>query len=125
MDTGTHTTAPHDLSKATRLKHVTFARTRMRSIVQWIIMTLQTVKSENLQSITICPDHNISATVGEADHQEWNGLNRVLVQFWSTHSIRQCIMYLAGRGEKDMRDCAPSLFPELARRGLVDMVELS
>ena len=93
------------------------------SVVQWITTTLQTVKSKNLRSITVCPDHNYPETLGEAARQEWNDLDRLLVQFWSTHSIRPQFMYVEGRGEKHLRDCVPSLLPELTRRGLVDLIE--
>ena len=87
-------------------------------------MTLQTVKSENLQSITISPDRNVPTTIGEADRKGWNDLDMLLVQFWNTHSIRPRVMYPAGRENEYTRDCVPSLLPELTRRGLVDMVQL-
>ena len=122
-DAGTHRMIPHDLSKATKLKRVKFHRTRMRSIVQWFTMTLQTIESKDLQTIAIYPDHDGPLTVGGAEHQEWNDLDRLLVQFWTTHSIRPRVMYPA-EGEKNIRDCVPRLLPELTRRGLVDLVQI-
>jgi len=110
---------PHDLSKAMKLKRITFLQTTMGSTVQWITMALQTVVSKNLRSITICVDRFVLVTVGEAAHQEWNDLDRLLVQFWNTHSIRPRVTRLVG---KDMRDFAQSLLPELTRRELVDLV---
>jgi len=95
----------------------------MRSTVQWITKTLQTVDSKNFQSITICPENNVPETVGEATHQEWNDLDRLLVQFWTSHSIRPQVTYVTDRGGKDFRVDAPSLLPGLTRRGLVDIVE--
>jgi len=111
---------PHDLSKATKLKHVWFPQTGLWSSVQWITMTLQTVKSKNLRSITIYADHFVPVRVWEAARQEWNDLDQLLVQFWSTHSIRPRVMHPAGR---DLRDRVRSLLPELTRRELVDLVE--
>ena len=114
-----------DLSKATKLKHVKFLRQRTRSTVQWITTTLQTVESKNLESITIFPfDKSLPETVEEQAYQEWQDLDRLLVQFWASHSIRPQLAYVAGRrGTKDLGGDAPKLLPELTRRGLVDLVE--
>jgi len=87
-------------------------------------MTLQTVKSKNLQSITISPFYCVPVTVGGAILQERNDLDRLLVQFWFTHSIRPQVMYLVGNGWEDPRDCVPSSLPELTRKGLVDLVKI-
>ena len=87
-----------DLSKATKLKHLKFMRRRTRSILQWITMTLQTVKSENLQSITIYPQDPGPETVEEEAYQEWQDLDRLLVQFWTSPSIRPRVVYVVGRG---------------------------
>ena len=48
-------------------------------------------------------------------------LDRLLVQFWVTHSIRPRVVNAAGKG---LRGYGPSLLPELTRRGLVDLVEI-
>jgi len=95
----------------------------MRSTVQWITVALQTVESQNLQSITICPDRNVPEMVGEATRREWRDLDRLLVRFWASHSIRPQVMYVAGRRGQDLGSNAPSLLPELTRRGLIDLVE--
>ena len=113
-----------DLSKATRLKHVKFLRRNMRSGIQWIATTLQTVKSGSLQSIAIWPDNNVPEVVGEAVYQEWNHLDRLLVQFWTSHSIRPQVAYVSGKGGKDFGCDVPSLLPELTRRGLIDLFEI-
>ena len=111
-----------DLSKATKLKQLKF-RKKNRSSVQWITMTLQTVESRKLQSITICPQGPGPETVVEEAYQEWQDLDHLLVQFWTSHSIRPRVRYVAGREGKDLRGDAPRLLPELTRRGLVDLVE--
>jgi len=88
-------------------------------------MTLRTVKSENLRQITIQPAKSLVEMAGEEDDLEWKGLDRLLVQFWITHSIRPQIMYRAGsNGRKDLGDCAKGLLPELTRKELVDLVEI-
>ena len=112
-----------DLSKAAKLKYLTFLRRHPRSTVQWITAALQTVNSKTLQSITIRPDGGRPETIGEEFHQEWRHLDHLLVQFWTSHSIRPRVMYVAWKGKKGLRDCLPSLLPELTRRGLVDLVQ--
>ena len=112
-----------DLSKATKLKHLKFLRTIKRPTVQWITAALQTAESKNLQSITICPDDNVPESVWEPVRQEWRDLDQLLVQFWTSHSIRPQVVYVARKGGKDLRTDAPNLLPELTRRGLVDLVE--
>ena len=115
-----------DLSKATKLKHVKFLRTKMRSTVRWIVKALQTVESKYLESITVFPfDKSLPETVEEEVYQEWQDLDRLLVRFWTSHSIRPQVAYVAGRrGTKDLEDDAPKLLPELTMRGLVDLVEI-
>jgi hypothetical protein len=110
-----------DLSKATKLKVVEFRCAR--SNVQWIATALQTIKSENLQQITI----NLfpaSGRVGEAVRREWLNLDRLLTQFSTSRSIRPKIVYVEREGGADLKNLALSLFPELTRRGIIDVVEL-
>jgi len=96
----------------------------MGASVQWITTTLQTAESKTIRDITIYPFHSFPETIRGAVCQEWKDLDRVLVQFWTSHSIRPQVMYGASEGVKDMRDDIPSLLPELTRRGLVDLVEV-
>ena len=105
-----------DLSKASKLKYLEFVLADPS--VQWITMTLRTVKSKNLQFIGINPYDDGPQIISEADHQEWQVLDHLLVQFWTSHSIRPWVMYM----EEDLKDRVPSLLPELTRRGLVDLV---
>ena len=125
MDVDTSGIVSLDLSKTTKLKHVKFLHTSVKSTVRWITTTLRTVESKTLQSITICPGSKIPETVGEAIHQEWKDLDRLLARFWTSHSIRPQVVYVVGKEGKDFRGTAPSLLPELTRRGLVDLVEAS
>jgi hypothetical protein len=83
-------------------------------------MALQTVQSKNLQQITINPYGTFVNPIGATDPQEWQDLDRLLVRFWISHSIRPKIVYQAETG---LNDLAPSLLPELMGRGAVDLVE--
>ena len=112
-----------DLSKATKLKDLAL-RWRGPS-PQRITMALQTIESKKLQHITIhLYNTTLEDPVEEMDHREWQDLDHLLVQLWTSHSIRPQAAYEVVGGGKDLRDHAPSLLPELTRRGLVDLVEV-
>ena len=87
-------------------------------------MALQTVGSENLRQITIYPytktsDHPIE----EAARQDWRDLDLLLVRLWTSRSIRPRLMYGPDAGGKEAGDYAPSLLPELTRRGVIDLAK--
>lgn len=113
-----------NLSKATKLRDLMFHC--KISDVRWIIAALQTINSKDLHQITI---HTYAAALYAATdtdritavYREWQDLDQMLVQFWTTHSIRPQLAY-SGIGGRDMRDRVPSLLPELTGRGLVDLV---
>ena len=111
-----------DLSKATGLSDLVFrcAVPNVRSAVT----ALRTVKSKNLQQITIrlYPANLRDWTEGE-DHPELQDLDRTLVQFWILHSICPRFLYGLEGEEMDTMAHVSLLFPELTRRGLVDVVE--
>jgi len=99
-----------DLSEARKLKHLVL-RYGMPSI-RWITMALQTAKSKNLQTITIRPDATTFGNpVGVTLYEEWQELDDLLVQLWTSRSIRPKVM---------CRGSCLILLPELTRRGLVD-----
>ena len=84
------------------------------------LLNIQTVKSKTLQRITI---HLHSATIRdpiEEVAQGWQDLDHLLVRFWTSRSVRLRLVY---EGGNYLRDHAPSLLPELTKRGLVDLVE--
>ena len=110
-----------DLSKASKLKYLEFQRGELN--VRWITTRLRTVKSKSLQCVCINPDVDIPGEIGEGFHQEWQDLDRLLVQFWTTHSIRPRVVYVPTNGEEDMGDRVLGLLPELTKRGLVDLVQ--
>ena len=96
-------------------------------------MALQTITSEHkdLQQISIClsyditldgPDVNIREKIGETVYKQWLDLDRLLIRFWESHSIRPEISYPYGSrdGPKEVLDC---LLPEIMKREIADLVE--
>ena len=106
-----------DLSEATKFGHLEFRWGS--SNVQRITAALQIIKSKTLQHISL--HLGTVDTIGDAVFQEWQDLDRLLVQFWTLHPIHLQVTYEMGEG--DLRDHLPGLLPELTRRGLVDLVE--
>jgi hypothetical protein len=111
---------PLDLSKATKLKDLSFRCEGPNT--QRITMALQSVKSEAFRQITIHPYGTFPNPIGPVERGQWQDLDSLLVQFWTSHSIRPVIKYKPREGGRDLGRLAPSLLPELMRRGLVDLV---
>ena len=86
-------------------------------------MTLQTVKSQGIERIDVYPPDILQKTIGEAVYPEWQDLDCLLVQFWTSHSVRLRVVCVAGKRGGDLRDRVPSSLPELTRRRFVDLVE--
>ena len=123
MSTATNGTPPLDLSKLTRLKEVVFERGR--SMDQWIARTLETAESINLQHITIRSPIAPALPMTEPVYLDWQDLDRVLLQFWTSRSIRPKIMY-NGEGRRiNLGELARGLLPELTSRRVVDLVKLT
>ena len=111
-----------NLSMATKLKHLAFKCAGPS--IKWVTMALQTVKSKNLQGIVLWPNPGIFGHVDmktEPILQQWRDLDHLLVQFWTSHSIRPEVAYRTGERRRDMRDHVPDLLPELTRNGAIDM----
>jgi len=123
-----------DLSGATRLKDAAF-RYESHNI-DWITSALRTITSEHqdFQQITIyiprlrlwtlfTIDADGEATFGEPFRGQWLDLDRLLVQFWESRSIRPRI---CPRLEEECRDaeiCLKFLLPEITKRGVFDLFE--
>jgi hypothetical protein len=120
VDVDTSGTPPLDLSKATKLKELSFRFEWLG--LQRITMALQTVQSKYLQQITICPRGNFANPVEETVCLGWQDLDHLLVRFWTSHSIRPEIIYEAGEKHDVWNLLALKFLPELTRRGLVDLV---
>ena len=115
-------TTVFDISAAVKLNRLVFRCSR--PTVQWIVMTLQTIDSKDLRHITVrFKPYNFRRVAHETICREWGDLDRLLVQLWTSHSIRPKVAWGPRLGRKDMRAYVSRLLPELTRRGLVDLVE--
>ena len=142
LDAGTPKAPFPDLSRASKLKDLTFVCTA--SDVSWITAALQTVEPGNLQQITIIlrREPQGDATERTIPRQRWQNLDRLLVQLCTSYSIRPRLVYTPDIGpganrrtlgsllcpgedtrERDTRDYVLNLLPELANRGLVRLVQ--
>jgi hypothetical protein len=118
-----------DLSKATKLKDVVFRPGPWK--VEWVIAALQTItpNHRDLRQITIrIPHHlthagalaNIRRSIGEAHVRLWLDLDLFLAQLWETRSIRTKVVCTTERSTGVDIGC---LFPEMTKRGILDLVE--
>ena len=106
-----------DLSKTTKLKDLVFRCESTR--IGWIHTALQTVKSENLRQIAIhIGSPSLGSLVWDTVNEEWRDFDQLLVQFWTSHSIRPKVVFVANYMGNRLR----RMLPELTRRGLVDLV---
>ena len=110
-----------DLSEVTKLKYVISSCNR--SDVQWITTTVKTAGSKNLQKVAIYLYANIPAEIREAVCREWEDLDRLLVELWTSSSVRPKIMYHTGKGEDNVGDPVLRLLPELRGEGSSSMVD--
>lgn len=102
-------------------------------------MTLRTItpNHRNLQIALYVPDvhydpapnrtnfANVSLAIGEAIHEQWLELDRLLVQLWELHSIRTKAFYYPGKDGEDQSSSVYSLLPEMTRGGIADLVRRS
>ena len=131
------TSAPIDLSKATRLRDIAFLCGRLGA--EWAAMVLRAVTSnhQNLRQITLSlPDlarspflhridpANVRDALGEAVYSHWLDLDHVLAQLWESHSTRPRILHYTPSGEdwRGPNSCVDGVFPEITRRGIADLV---
>ena len=121
VNTGTSGAPSLDLSKATKLRDVEFRCGKPD--IRWITMALQTIESRSLQQITIDLYTPSVRQIGETVSQEWLDLDRLLVQFSTSHSIRPKITNGKCEGGTNLATIVPVLLPELTRRGVVDVAE--
>ena len=105
------TPLPLDLSNAMQLKDLEFRWGNAN--VQWITVTLRTVRSRLLQRITLYL-HNIRLTPTEDSFREWHELDHLLVQLWTSHSVLPKILY-----GNILEEFIPRLLPEITRRGFI------
>jgi len=86
-------------------------------------------KHQELRKILICVPHCLSffvlnTFVQAASYGQWLDLDRLLVQFWESHSTCPEVICTTQEGERqNTRDFVEFLLPELTRRGMVDLTE--
>jgi len=98
-------------------------------------MALRTItpKHRDLRQISIylhCPSHPAGAEVGVVRaigrriYEQWLDLDRLLVQFWESHSIRPRLVRTTPAQETpDAERCIGRLLPEVTKRGIAELVE--
>ena len=121
-----------DLSKAAGLKNVVF-RVSPES-VGWVTTALQTIPPEHrdLQRISICVPRRLALgdygpdiipSLGEDASRQWSDLDRLLVEFWESRSIRPAVgCKRLGEKQQNMDYRIGCLLPEITKKGLVDPV---
>jgi len=125
-----------DLSKAERLKSIAFACVKLDP--HWIAAALETITPghRDLQEISIHMPYNaaldrdgvdIRQMIGETVYGQWLDVDRLLVQFWDSRSIRPRVMdSLMENRKSGMGDwLSGDLLPEITGRGIIDLVEQS
>jgi hypothetical protein len=122
-----------DLSKATKLKYPVFQCESLDS--GWITRSLKTITPEHrdLQKISITiPSflghvtaedcEGVERRIEEADPgTRWSDLEHLLVTLWESHSVRVKVVY--PQTQTRTKDWAVYLFPELTKRGIIEVVE--
>ena len=118
VSTAANSTPPLDLSKLTRLRGVLFGCGQLGA--QWITRTLQTAESPNLEQVII----RYETLTAQSVYREWQGLDHLLLQFWTSRSIRPKIGYRRGKDIRGLRELVPKLLPELTSRGVIYLIEI-
>ena len=111
-----------DLSKATRLRVITFQSGSTR--IGWIARTLETITVEHqgLQRIVIGLDRIAGLGGADPSTMGWLDLDRLLVQFRESRFVHAWLGCTSNPPGWLTRYTA-RLFPELTKREIVDLVE--
>jgi hypothetical protein len=62
----------------------------------------------------------LGQVIGEADPEKWLDLDRLLIQFWESRSIRTKVI---SRDQDDVGDYIQCLLPEATNGGVIDIIE--
>ena len=88
-----------------------------RPSVHWVVTTLRTANIKHLRRITV--HWAVDAhSVQEVDRQEWQDLDDLLVQLWTSHSIVPKIVYTEVPELLCTAETVQVLLPELVSRGV-------
>ena len=119
-----------DFSKAIKLKEVLFQFQNFRHA--WVAMALQTLttKHTDFRKVTILMPlirssfilSSIRPILGEKFYNQWMDLDRVLIRLWESNAIHVQVTYCAEIGGGWSSEYIESLFPEMKKRGLLEMV---
>ena len=113
---------PLDLSKAAKLTDVEFQLAGPN--IQWIIATLETAEASNLEQIIIRTPVGFQDRIGANVRQEWQDLDRLLVELWTSRSILPKIVLVTyARMRWDHVEFVMDLLPMVMDRGAIDMDE--
>ena len=124
-----------DLSKATKLEHVVFRPASLTGT--WVTMALQTITPKHREppqiSIHVPYDSTLAhlgahvrRVIGERVFGQWSELDRFLVQFWESCSVRPKVVCTTLKEEKEkenVRGSIKCLLPEMTKGGIIDLVE--
>jgi len=117
-----------DLSKATKLRDLAFRPESLN--VKWIVTAFQTTtpKHQELRKVSIGVPYSlvsindVDAVKRSTTFGEWRDLDHLLVRFWESHPTRPRVVCTTWQGwEGDMRGFTECFFPELTRRGAIDV----
>ena len=112
-----------DLSNTPKLKDIKF--TFRNPDVNWVTQALQTVDINDLQSVSLKVNLRVISRARGLGTVElgWENLDRLLVQFWTSTSLRPKLTCRSSLLEQaDQRDIVAGLLPESMGRGIVDGV---
>jgi hypothetical protein len=110
---------PLNLSKTTRLGELKFECTGLT--VEWITTTLRSAQYTTLRKITIVVSDRsmVIDPVEEAIRREWQDLDHLLDQLWTSRSVCPEITYKERRVANGLGELVLSLLPKLAGKGAV------
>jgi hypothetical protein len=86
---------------------------------------LQTVtpQHQDFRQFTIHIPYYLTLPGAGANVRQWLDLDRLLVQFWKSHSLRPKVVWISRERECDPTDRLGSLLPGITERGILDLVE--
>lgn len=114
---------PLDLSGATQLNAADFQSATLD--IQWIITTLQTVRSKNLKEIVVCSYADFPNPLGEGLRRQWQDLDHLLVELSISRSVRPTVAFIPRIYGSDLGGLAPNLLPKLTARGAIRTIRPS
>ena len=109
---------PTDLSRTTKLRCIRFHCESPG--IEWVASTLETVTSEHQDFQQISVVINSVFLTDANPSMGWPDLDRVLVQFWESRSIRTKFL---NKCREEAADSITRLLPESRTRGIIDLVE--